>query len=76
MNNIEICPICRKPYTEKWPKEKYHLQYEPGEFIYACGRCNLAEYLSRNRHSWLKPWLWKRIWLVKKFAKNNPHLTY
>jgi len=77
MSDIEICPICRRPYTAKYPKEKYHLQYQPeGEFIYACGKCNFAEYLSRHKHGWLIPWLWKRILLVKRFARENPHLKY
>lgn len=77
MNDVEICPICRKPYTKRSPKEKYHLQYQPeGEFIYACRRCNYAEYLTRHSHKYLKPWLWKRLWLVKRFAKENPHLKY
>ncbi|MFA6077374.1 MAG: hypothetical protein WC735_04865 [Candidatus Paceibacterota bacterium] len=77
MNDIEICPICRKPYSQKYPKEKYHLQYQPyGEFIYACGKCNYAEYLSRHKHKYLTPWLWRRLWLVKKFGRENPHLKY
>lgn len=78
MNDIEICPICRKPYSLKWPKQKYHLKYQPtGEYIYACGRCNLAEYYSRHRVTrYLRPWLWRRMLLAKKFAKENPHLTY
>lgn len=77
MDNVEICPICRVIYSKNNPKEKYHLQYRPaGMFIYACGNCNQAEYWSRTPHGYLRPWIWKRIWLVKRFARENPHLVY
>gem|GEM_PF-1101744 len=75
--DIEICPICRMSYSSRNRKVKYHLQYEPvGEFIYACRACNHAEWLSRHWHRHLKPWQWSRIKLVRKFAEDNPHLTY
>jgi hypothetical protein len=49
MNDIEICPICREPYSVRRPKLIYHLQYNPvGEYIYACKACNHAEWLSRQ----------------------------
>lgn len=78
MNDIEVCPICREPYSERRPKVVYHLQYKPvGEYIHACKACNHAEWLSRQWNRQLvRPWQWGRIRLVRKFAKDNPHLTH
>lgn len=77
MNDVEICPICRKPYKNQNIKVKYHTAYYPnGEYIYACRACNHAEWLSRQWKRYLiKPWQWWRIKLVKKFAKDNPHFS-
>lgn len=73
----EICPICRKFYSKRNPKVVYHLQYSPIEkYIYACKSCNYAEYLSRH---WLWPlsfWQWKKISIVRRFAKENPDLIF
>ena len=73
MENIEICPICRRPYSKKNSKVEYHLEYWPtGKFIYACRSCNYAEYLSRHWKRHLTFWQWNKIKLVRKFAKENP----
>lgn len=69
MNDIEICPICRRAYSQKNPKVHYHLQYDPPKFIYACQSCNHAEYLSRHWSRHLTPWQWYKIRLVRKFAR-------
>ncbi len=78
MQDVEICPICRKPYSEKNKKVKYHLQYSPvGEYIYACHSCNYAEYLSRHwKRHYYKPWQWYKIKLVRKFGRKYKHLIH
>lgn len=76
-DGIEICPICRRAYSERNRKVKYHLQYKPiPKFIYACQSCNHAEYLSRNWVRHLKPWQWYKIKLVKKFGREYRHLIH
>jgi hydrogenase maturation factor HypF (carbamoyltransferase family) len=75
MNEIELCPICRRAYSDKNKKVKYHLQYESvPKFIYACKSCNYAEYLSRHWKRYLTPWQWYKIRLVRKFAREYKHL--
>ena len=77
MNDIEVCPICRRGYGAKNPKEKYYLQYEPeGKFIYACKSCNYAEYLSRHWKRHLKPWQWYKIRLVRKFGRDYRNMIH
>lgn len=77
INEIEVCPICRRPYSDKNKKVEYHLQYEPvPKFIYACESCNYAEYLSRHWKRHLKPWQWYKIRLVRKFAREYQHLIH
>ena len=75
MNDLEICPICREPFSKNNMKVHYHLEYgmQP-KYIFACKACNYAEYLSRHWKKHLKPMQWRRIQLVRKFAKENPHL--
>lgn len=76
-DGIEICPICRKVYSERNKKVKYHLWYNPvPKFIYACSSCNHAECLSRNRIRHIKPWQWYKIQLVKKFGREYRHLIH
>lgn len=76
MNDIEICPICRRQYSERNPKVQYHVQYKPiPKFIYACKSCNYNEYLSRHWSNHLKPWNWYKIWLVRRFKKDQEKLT-
>ncbi len=75
MTDIEVCPICLRPYSKKNHKVKYHLQYHPvPKYIYACDSCNYAEYLSRHWKRHLSPWQWYKIYLVRKFARENQHL--
>ncbi|MFZ2621324.1 MAG: hypothetical protein WAX85_02090 [Minisyncoccia bacterium] len=72
MNDIEICPICRKPYSERNPKVQYHTQYKPiPEFINACKSCNYAEYLSRHWLRYLTTWQWRKIKLVREYKKQK-----
>ena len=75
MNDIEVCPICLKTYSENNPKVEFHLQYEPEpKFIYACRSCNYAEYLSRHWKKHLTPWQWYKLYLVRRFKKNNQEI--
>ncbi len=75
IDETEICPICRRPYSDKNSKVKYHLQYSPiSEYIFACKSCNYAEYLSRHWPNHLKPWYWYKIYLVRNFNKKNQGL--
>lgn len=77
MNDIEVCPICRRAYSGKNPRVKYHLRYAPvPEFIYACKSCNYHEYLSRHWSRHLRPWDWYKIKLVKKFGREYRHLIH
>lgn len=77
MIEIEVCPICRKPYSENNQKVKYHLQYEPvGKFIYACESCNYGEYLSRNWKKHLTRWQWYKVRIARKFGKEYKHLIH
>jgi hypothetical protein len=75
MNDIEVCPICRKPYSERNPKVEFHLRYgdEP-KFIFACKSCNHAEYLSRHWKKHLSPWQWRKIYVVRKYMRENHKL--
>lgn len=69
-SDLEICPICSKPYGHENIKVQYHLQYNPKpKFIYACRACNYAEYLSRHWSRHIKPWQWWRIFRVRAYKK-------
>lgn len=72
----EICPICRRAYSLKNPKVKFHLQYNPPKFIFACESCNYAEYLSRHWKRHLTPWQWYKIRTVRKFSREYKHLIH
>jgi hypothetical protein len=75
--NIEICPICRRAYSDKNPKVQYHLQYgQEAKYISACKSCNYAEYLSRHWKRHLTPWQWYKIRLVRKFAREYKNLIH
>lgn len=77
MLEIEVCPICRKSYSETNPKEKYHLQYEPvGKFIYACKSCNYGEYLSRHWKKHMTRWQWYKVCIARKFGREYKHLIH
>ncbi len=70
MQDIEICPICFREYSEHNPKVQYHLEYNPvKKYIYACSSCNYGEYLSRHWSKDLKPWNWYKIGITKRFRK-------
>jgi len=71
MNDIEICPICKKPYSKGNRRVMYHLRYKPTpEFIYACKSCNHAEYLARHGAKELSKWQQYKIWLVNRFSRD------
>lgn len=77
MIDVEICPICRRPYSNRNFRVKYHLQYEPfPKYIYACRSCNHAEYLSRHWKRYLTPWQWYKIRLVRKFGREYKYMIH
>jgi hypothetical protein len=67
---IDSCPICKHPYSQKNYPVIYHITYPPNEQkIYACRACNYAEFLLRHWSRHVNPWQWWRMSRVKEFRK-------
>ncbi len=78
MNEIEICPICQRPYTKSNYPENHHLKYkDPEETMIGCKNCNHAEWYYRHPEkvsimsSFWRWWWRKRIKLVMNYYKEK-----